>query len=359
MATIALFCKTFVKGGAEKQALTLARLLSEQGLDVIVISWSSGKTDLQNSAYIASNGLKYYELAGNPLKKCIALERIIKKENVALIFAYLTLANFVSGVIRLFNKSVITFGGIRTEKLPYYKFIFERLVHNRLNNATIFNNFSAKSKFIPRGFRSQKVIVIHNAIGLTEERPAQESRDMVNIITVARFVKSKDFPVSLSSFKNLVSENQATPLKYTMIGYGPEEPLIRSLISELELNGKVEIVLNPPNVTEYLQNADIYLSTSLFEGLSNSIMEAMVAGLPIVATDVGDNRYLVKEGVNGNLVPRGSVDQIKDKLELLVRSPELRKSFGQNSRALVAEEFSEDKLTKKYLELIRNYTNLL
>ena len=226
MATIALFCKTFVKGGAEKQALTLARLLSDQGLDVIVISWSSGKTDLQNSAYIASNGLKYYELAGNPLKKCIALERIIKKVNVALIFAYLTLANFVSGVIRLFNKSVITFGGIRTEKLPYYKFIFERLVHNRLNNATIFNNFSAKSKFIPRGFRSQKVIVIHNAIGLTEERPAQESRDMVNIITVARFVKSKDFPVSLSSFKSLVSENQATPLKYTMIGYGPEEPLL-------------------------------------------------------------------------------------------------------------------------------------
>jgi len=335
MASTVIFCKTLVKGGAEKQALTLARLLACRGQDVVIVSWSKKKVDSRNLDFIRSNSLKYYGLHGNCLMKFVQFNRIIRKENTAVVLAYLTLANFVSGISRIFNKSIVTVGGIRTEKLPLVKFVAERIVHNHLNDATIFNNYSAKNKFEQRGFNPEKIFVIHNAISMSESDRPPRSGDEISIITVARFVRAKDFKTALLAFKRLTDDNPDRLIKYILVGYGPMESEIRSMIRSFGLEGKVGIVINPPNVSHYLGIADIYLSTSLFEGLSNSLMEAMVAGLPIIATDVGDNRFLVKDGFNGYIVPLQSVDETSRKLEALVNSDEMRKTFGDNSNKLI------------------------
>jgi len=85
-------------------------------------------------------------------------------------------------------------------------------------------------------------------------------------------------------------------------------------------------------------------------------MEAMVAGLPIIATDVGDNNFLVKNGFNGYLMPLGDIEEIALKLEVLVRSEELRKTFGSNSNILVTNDFNEEKLLTSYLGLLGKFT---
>ena len=106
-------------------------------------------------------------------------------------------------------------------------------------------------------------------------------------------------------------------------------------------------------IPEILKSCDIYLTTSLFEGLSNSIMEAMVAGLPVVVTDVGDARYLVKDGYNGFLVRCRDVDSISDKLDFLSNNESARKDFGERShRISLALIFQKDKLIDNYMELI-------
>ena len=87
---------------------------------------------------------------------------------------------------------------------------------------------------------------------------------------------------------------------------------------------------NPSNLDEYLSKSDIYLSTSLFEGLSNSIMEAMAYSLPIIATDVGDNNYLVQDGYNGFVTNVKDVDEIAKKLLSLVIDKEKRLKMGHN-----------------------------
>lgn len=356
MASVVVFCKTLVKGGAEKQALTLARLLSDRSMDVIIISWSRTKIDPGNSEFIRQNSLKYYGLRGGPLRKFVQFNRIIKKENARVILAYLTLANFVSGISRIFNKNIVTIGGIRTEKLPSVKLYVERFVHNYLNDATVFNNNSAKTKFEHRGFNPKKILVIHNAISYSRKEKPSRGKDEVSIITVARFVEAKDFKTSLLAFKKMADRNPGQATRYILVGYGPMESVIRSMIRSYGLEGMVEIVINPPNVYNYLGRADIYLSTSLFEGLSNSLMEAMVAGLPIVATDVGDNSFLVKDGYNGYLVPLQNVDETASKLDILVKSVEMRELFGKNSNILISTDFNEEKLTASYLELIGRFT---
>ena len=115
------------------------------------------------------------------------------------------------------------------------------------------------------------------------------------------------------------------------------------------------MLINPSNIPDILTDCDIYLSTSLFEGLSNSIMEAMVAGLPIIATDVGDNRYLVQDEFNGFLVPCKDVNKIVEKLEILSESKILRSDFGNRSRNKIKDNFSQEKLLENYLNLLSEF----
>ncbi len=359
MGSIIIFSKKLVKGGAEKQALTLAKLLSTNNQDVVIVIWKKNKVDPRHLDFINENSLKYYGLEGNLLQKSIRFNKILKKEKASIILAYLTLANFISGVTRLFYNDIITIGGIRTEKLPFIKMVFEKFVHNQLNNATIFNNYSARDKFEIRGFKTEKVFVIHNAITIPTYIEPSRNNDEVTIITVARYVEAKDFRTSLLAFAKLVGNGVDQKLKFLLVGYGPLESSIRSFIRLYNLSDKVKLIINPANVNDYYRAADIYLSTSLYEGLSNSLMEAMVAGLPIIATDVGDNRYLVKDNFNGYLVGLKDVDEIVGKLELLVRSKAIRNEFGINSRSLIESEFNEDKLLANYLNLIDMFGNTL
>ena len=351
MPSILIFCKTLLKGGAEKQALTLAKLLSEKKLSIVVIGWSGNKIDASNHDLIKNSSLKYFGLKGNPVTKFIRLQRIIKDEGISIILSYLTTPNFVAGISKVFNRRLTTIGGIRTEKFPYYKFCIEKFVHNYLNDATIFNNFSGKEKFELKGFDPEKANVIHNTIRITPVERGNDAKDGINIVSVCRFVSSKDFPTALHSIRLLLEKNRDRKIKYLIIGYGPLESSIRALAKELNIQDEVEILIKPPNIPEILKKCDIYLSTSLYEGLSNSIMEAMVSGLPVIATNVGDNGYLIRDSYNGFLVPCGEISLITEKLELLINSENLRHALGNNGNQIIQNEFSEEKFTENYFKL--------
>jgi glycosyltransferase involved in cell wall biosynthesis len=351
MPSIIIFCKTLLKGGAEKQALTLAKLLTEKKTEIILVNWCGDKIDTANLNYIKTKSIKYIGLKGNPIMKLIHFLKIIKNERISIILSYLTLANFIAGISKLFHINLLTIGGIRTEKLPFYKFFFERLVHNYLNDATVFNNFSAKDKFEKKGFNPEKIFVIHNTIHVPPLEKTNKPKDGLNIISVSRFVRAKDFQTSLYSFKQLIDKDKDEKLKYYIVGYGPLENEIRLLIRHLNLNNEVEILINPPDIPGILKTCDIYLSTSLYEGLSNSIMEAMVAGLPIIATNVGDNRYLIKDAYNGFIVPCRDIDLIVEKLRYLIKFENVRNEFGNNSHFIIENEFSEERLIENYFKL--------
>jgi glycosyltransferase involved in cell wall biosynthesis len=268
------------------------------------------------------------------------------------------LANFLSGLTKIFTREVITIGGIRNEKLPYYKFFFEKLIHNYLNDATIFNNYSAVEKFVKRGYKSGKIFVIHNAIEYAQKTiHTKKLNTGLRIITVSRFVGQKDFRTALFSFKNLIDRNKDIDISYYIVGFGPLEREIRTLAENLNITDRIKILINPSNIPDILKECDIYLSTSLFEGLSNSLMEAMVFGLPIVATDVGDNRYLIKDSFNGYLTGCKDINLITEKLDKLIGSEELRKRFGEFSQEKIKNDFSQDSMLTSYLTLLSKFQN--
>ncbi|HEY5122576.1 MAG TPA: glycosyltransferase family 4 protein [Ignavibacteria bacterium] len=353
MLHVAIICKTFLRGGAEKQALILTKLLKENSINVCLINWYGNKVDPGNLKLIQNYSLKYFPLTGSYFGKLKRFREILREENISIITSYLTLSNFVSGIIKIRNQEIICIGGIRNEKLPYYKFLIEIMVHNFCSDATVFNNYSAKEKFSKRGFDPQKIFVIQNAIELNNTliRKGIRTNGEIRIITVGRFVKQKDYVTALNSFSALVHNNKDKNFTYYIVGYGPLKQKIRSMVKSLKVDQKVKVFINPPSIADILNDCDIFLSTSLFEGVSNSIMEAMAVGLPVVATKVGDNGYLVKDGFNGYLVPCKDVKSIVEKLEYLSESEDRRREFGRNSRTIIERDFSQTKFIDSYIRL--------
>ena len=137
-----------------------------------------------------------------------------------------------------------------------------------------------------------------------------------------------------------------------IIGYGEEEQNIRSWIKEFDVEKYINIYIRPNNVQDIVRDADIYLSTSLFEGTSNSIMEALNWSLPVVATNVGDNNHLVIDGVNGTLHPIGDAKGMAASIARLLNDYELRKEYGLSSNKNLRDNYSMEIFEKRYTKII-------
>lgn len=133
------------------------------------------------------------------------------------------------------------------------------------------------------------------------------------------------------------------------------EDYIRSLIAKYGIEDHTTIYINSDNIPSLLDNADIYLSTSLFEGLSNSILEAMNADLPVVATNVGDNSYMVKHGHNGYLASIGDFRNLGDYILSLANDADKRLNMGRRSKELLEAHFTGRKFTDNYLVYISSF----
>ena len=176
------------------------------------------------------------------------------------------------------------------------------------------------------------------------------------IVTVGRFVKQKDYFSAIMAISKLVSLGYQN-IHYRIIGFGSLEQEIREKIKEQNVDQYISLVINPSNINQFYESSNIYLCTSLFEGLSNSLLEAMSFGLRIGATDVGDNKHLVEDDYNGYLVKKKAVNEIADSLIKLIRKPELISVFGMNSYKKVKLNYSVEAFKENYLKLLNNVKN--
>jgi glycosyltransferase involved in cell wall biosynthesis len=132
------------------------------------------------------------------------------------------------------------------------------------------------------------------------------------------------------------------------------ENKIKEYISSKKLDDNILLLTDPSNIYEYYKEADIFLTTSIYEGTSNSIMEAMAFSLPIVATNVGDNSRLVNNNYNGYLTDTKDYKIIANKLYSLLLSHEKRIEYGKNSYKLIQKNYSLKTFKSNYISLIEN-----
>lgn len=355
MKRIAIFITSLRSGGAEKQACLLAKTLSLEPMDVTFISFRSQEGASAANLRILGEGrdIKLPTLSGNVISRMNQVRKIIKGGRFDAIFNYLSFSDIFGGIFgRLYGVKLVA-GGIRNSRLPWYKRLSERIVHNHISHFTIHNSHAGYEEFSRKGFRKDKSLVIPNCIDMVEiERTRQSHPQKKTIITVGRFVPQKDYTTALKAIKTLAETRD--DFRFIIVGYGEMENTIRSQIKEMGLADIVEIFIRPDNVLEMLAGSDIYLSTSIFEGTSNSIMEALLASLPIVATNVGDNGYMVKDGENGMLHERGDSEGMAHSLSTLLDDENLRTRMGTYSAKLLKDNYSVEAFRNRYLDFLKN-----
>lgn len=349
MKNIAILIPTLKKGGAEKQAVLLKVALKERGFNVHFILFNAElgvENELLQLGQFQKTELTL--LSGSLINKLVLLSKFLKDRNIDILFTYLTATNLWGSIVARICGVRHIYPGIRNAYFENYKRISE-IFTALLSSKVIFNNYRGLDIF-PKFVRNKATVIPNCYTNFHNNLEKNSERDNVRIITVARFTPQKDYLTALKSIKILV--DKGLPVIYTIIGYGVEENNIKKYIADLNLQNYVKIILSPPNIFKYLSESDIYLSTSLYEGTSNSIMEALDAELPIVATNVGDNDKLIRDGVNGYLNEIYDSNGIANNIERLVKSHGDIKSFGKKSKQLLIENYSFEVYANSYYKLI-------
>lgn len=340
---------TLGKGGAEKQGIQLLNALGERYRIQLIITYPEVGYDSELLSSITSDNYEIYKLRGSTLRRLMSIYNILREYKTDVMFCYLTWPDFYGPIIgKLAGVSKI-YQGIRNVYLPESKLRYE-LIGNKFATGAVINNYAGVEIFKKAGIKN--MTVIPNCYPNIQDFYKRPKRNEVRIITVARFVEQKDYYTALSVIANV--KEQAPNIKYWILGYGELESQIRLWISELNLNDTVSVFINPHGIQNYLEESDIYLSTSLFEGTSNSIMEAMDASLPVVTTNAGDNDRLVKDGLNGFCTMCGDVASLSNALMKLVLSYDMRINMGYKGHELLCENYSFSKFKEYYLKLLND-----
>ncbi len=168
---------------------------------------------------------------------------------------------------------------------------------------------------------------------------------------VARLDKVKDQAGLISAFKLLRDATGHPDCRLIIAGEGPQRSELERQIAELELVGTVRLLGNRGDVPELLTECDVFALSSIAEGMPVTILEAMAARLPVVATDVGSVALVVEAGITGTLVPAGDPHALAEALRAYAVDATLRRQHGDAGCARVAAQFSLSAMVTAYVTL--------
>ncbi len=141
------------------------------------------------------------------------------------------------------------------------------------------------------------------------------------------------------------------PVSYIITGSGEERESLENLVRELQIGDLVHFCGFVPNVPRYAKAFDVYLLPSMKEGLPYVLLEAGLAGLPIVATDVGGVTDIIRDGVSGIVIPPKNPARITDAVKMVIEHKDLALGLGENVHERVLKEFSLERMVRETIEL--------
>ena len=207
--------------------------------------------------------------------------------------------------------------------------------------------------------QQNKLILIENGIDTRIFLPKHKSENLLEefnmpkdsfvIGNIARLAPVKDHKTLLRAIK--ITKSTYPTIKLLIIGDGPERKNIQQIIKNLDLSDNVQLLGFRRDIRDLLSIMDIFVLSSISEGTSMTVLEAMAMGKPVIATDVGGNSKLVIYGVTGFLVPAKNVGAMAEKITLLLANPPLAKAMGGKGRDNVIKHFSVQEMTRQYEQL--------
>jgi sugar transferase (PEP-CTERM/EpsH1 system associated) len=208
-----------------------------------------------------------------------------------------------------------------------------------------------------------KVVTILNGIDVQRfaacdpmdyRRELGVNREQLLLGTVGRLVPVKNQALLLRAFARF--QQSVVDSQLVLVGEGPERTALQELAQDLKISDRVHFTGGRRDVPRILAALDIFVLPSFSEGLSLTLLEAMAAGKPVIATRVGGNPEVIKDGYNGLLVTSDHVEELLAALlRLAGRSGLPAPELGANARRTVVEKFSLDAMVQEYVAIYDRY----
>lgn len=385
MAKIGLLITKLNGGGAERTAANLSSLFDEYGEEVYLITFDGSNITYPYKGKLIDLSLginkNVFDAIKKNIKRIIKVKKIKKKYNLDVCISFLDTPNLVNVLSGGKCKKIVSIRNYLSLEKP--SFIRKQLIRFSSIRADKTVCISKNVEYDMRNFfkiKEKKLCTIYNLVDIKSLLTIEEDytfdkefSDYFNIVTMGRLTYQKGQWNLIYAIKDIVV--QYPKVRLYILGDGELKNELEELVKKLELEEHVFFLGFISNAHKFLRQCDLFVLTSLFEGLGNVLLEAMALGLPVISTDcksgpreiiapnsniksVCENIDVERFGIlvkqfskEKNIVDNDSLVYIKQAIEMFYLDKKLREKYTTKSK-MRANDFSKEKVYNEWMKLL-------
>ncbi|KPJ69808.1 hypothetical protein AMJ44_02210 [candidate division WOR-1 bacterium DG_54_3] len=351
------------QGGLENGIVNLANNMRGSIFENIICCLSEGGEfikRLNNSVKVVT----MHKKPGNDLSLYLRLIRLLIEFRPAVVHT----RNWagIDGIIcaKMARVPIIIHGehGFETKDLlrqDKKRRLIRKIILSTMVNRVVTVSQNLKNRlFNELGIPLKKIVHIPNGVDAKKFRPKEKetirqrigfNEDSFIVGIIARLDPIKNHRTLIYAFKEI--SNVYSDVELIIVGDGPLRQMLEQEVNKLNIEGKVVFLGKKSGVSEIYNIFDVFVLSSLNEGMSNTILEAMATGIPVIASNVGGNPELVVDGETGLLFPPQDVSSLLECIKGYILNPSCKHGHGDNARRRVLEKFTIDRMVKSYEQL--------
>lgn len=296
--------------------------------------------------YLKENGatgeaLAQAGFAVRPFTGLFDIAAFLAMNDIDLLHTFMYRANIMGRIAgQLSGTPVIISTQQAIDSWKTWPYVYADALTARWANRIIANSNAARDSLVTREkIIPQRISVIYNGV---QQQPARKPRGSagVTVVSLTRLHQEK----GADRLPQIAA--RAPSCDFMVAGDGPLRPMLENAAVELRLSGRFSLKGWVSDINTFLAGGDIFLLSSREESMPQAILEAMAAGLPVVAADVGGVRELVEDGITGYVVPSDDIGAYAAAIERLASLPRLREDMGAAGREKASKFTSEEMLKR-------------
>lgn len=348
MKRILFIINAIGNGGAQRVVQLLAGSLNCEEYIVKVLCVNKIQKEYEHIGF----EVDYLNRAGRPLSKMQRIKAIRKylkssDSDVVIAFEYFINMDVIIASRGLGMKVIVSERNDPAQQKDRKLVNFLRDYLYRKADVLVCQTPDAKAYFSKKVQEHAVIIPNPVKVGL----PEWQGKKSKQIINFCRLEKQKNLPMLINAFGQLYAEDNS--LQLLIYGDGKERENLQKFIDEKNLGHAV--LLNPAanNIHEIAASCRMFVSSSDYEGLSNSMLEAMAMGMPVICTDCpcGGARMVIKNGENGLLVPVGNISALVSAMQKILSDNDFANTIADNAKT-IRDVLSQNKIAEMWYELL-------